>query len=131
MKLKNIRRKRPPMGTIHAEVTISNPSDSSRRWQGEFLIDSGATDTVVPGNRLREIGILVDETRRYKLADGRVHELGAGVARVEFMGGFAGVTVVFADDDVEPLLGATAMESLAIEINMQDETLRRLPSLQL
>lgn len=119
------------MGAILAKVTISNPSDRSRHWQGEFLIDSGAIDMVVPGSRLHEIGIPVAETRRYTMADGRISELDVGVAQVEFMGGFAGVTVVFADDSVRPLLGATAMESLGIEIDMRTEELRRLPAVQL
>ena len=119
------------MGAILAQVTISNPSDRDRRWEGEFLIDSGAIDTVAPGVHLREIGILVAETRRYTMADGRVSELDVGVAQVEFMGGHAGVTVVFADDNVRPLLGATAMESLGIEIDMRTEELRRLPAVQL
>ena len=119
------------MGAILAEVTITNPSDPDRNWQGEFLIDTGAIDTVVPGNRLREIGIAAVETRRYTLADGSVSELEVGGALVGLMDGFAGVTVVFADDNVQPLLGATAMESLGIEIDMTNETLRRLPAVQL
>ena len=119
------------MGAILSEVTISNPTDTSRSWQGEFLIDSGAIDTVVPSNRLREIGIQPEETRRYVMADGSVTELQIGGARVELLGGLAWVTVVFADDDVRPLLGATAMESLGIEIDMRDESLRRLPAVQL
>ena len=120
-----------PVGAILAEVTISNPADRSKRWQGEFLIDTGAIDSVAPAKRLREIGIQPEETRRYVLADGSVRELEVGLARIEFMGGVTGVAVVFADDDVRPLLGATAMESLGIEIDMRDETLRRLPAVQL
>ena len=119
------------MGAIVRTVVISNPADRSRRWQGEFLIDSGAIDTVVPGSRLREIGIEPEESRRYTMADGRVSALDVGGARVEFMGGRAWVTVVFADDQVRPLLGATAMESLGIEIDMRTEELRRLPAVQL
>ena len=119
------------MGSIYAEVTITNPADPSRHWQGEFLVDTGAVDTVVPGNRLREIGIAAVETRRYTLADGSFRDLDIGAALVGLMDGFAGVTVVFADDEVRPLLGATAMESLGIEIDMNSETLRRLPSVQL
>ncbi len=119
------------MGVILANVTISNPADRTRRWEGEFLIDTGAIDTVVPGRHLRAIGIQVLDTRRYAMADGRVSELDVGVATVEFMGGPAGVTVVFADDNVRPLLGATAMESLGIEIDMSTEQLRRLPAVHL
>ena len=62
------------MGAIYADVTISNPADRSRRWNGRFLIDSGAIDTVVPSKHLRDIGIPVDETRRYSMADGRVSQ---------------------------------------------------------
>ena len=119
------------MGAILANVTISNPSDRTRRWEGEFLIDSGAIDTVVPGRHLRTIGIQSEETRRYVMADGHVNEMGVGGARVELLGGRAWVTVVFADDNVRPLLGATAMESLGIEIDMRTEELRRLPAVQL
>ena len=119
------------MGAILANVTISNPSDRNRQWEGEFLIDSGAIDTVVPGSRLREIGIQPEETCRYVMADGHVNEMDVGGARVELLGGRAWVTVVFADDSVRPLLGATAMESLGIEIDMRTEELRRLPAVQL
>ena len=119
------------MGAILAEVTISNPADRSRRWQGEFLINSGAIDTVVAAQHLHAIGIEPEETQRYVMADGHESELSVGGARVEFMDGRAWVTVVFADEDVRPLLGATAMESLGIEIDMRDETLRRLPAVQL
>ena len=119
------------MGAILTEVTISNPTDASRSWTGEFLIDTGAIDTVVPASRLRAIGISPMETRRYIMADGRPSELEVGVARVGLLGGLAGVTVVFADDGVRPLLGATAMESLGIEIDMHDESLRRLPAVHL
>ena len=119
------------MGAILTNVVVSNPADPSRNWQGEFLVDSGAIDTVVPANRLQEIGIPIVEERQYTLADGQVIELGVGVAQIGLMGGIAGVTVVFADDGVRPLLGATAMESLGIEIDMRDETLRRLPAVQL
>ena len=118
------------MGAILTNVVVSNPADPSRNWQGEFLVDSGAIDTVVPAKELREIGIPIVEERQYTLADGQVIELGVGVAQIGLMGGIAGVTVVFADDGVR-LLGATAMESLGIEIDMRDETLRRLPAVQL
>ena len=119
------------MGAILANVAVSNPSDRARRWEGEFLVDSGAIDTVVPGSYLHAIGIQPEETRRYVMADGHVSEMEVGGARVELMGGRAWVTVVFADEGVRPLLGATAMESLGIEIDMRTEELRRLPAVQL
>jgi len=55
---------------VHVTVSISNPADSNRRWEGLFLVDTGAIDCYIPGNRLREIGIEPRGRRTYELADG-------------------------------------------------------------
>ncbi len=59
------------MGAIHVDVTISNFADRSRSWTGRFLVDTGATDTVIPRNQLDAIGITPERQRLYELADGR------------------------------------------------------------
>ena len=53
------------------------------------------------------------------------------VARVEFMGEVVGATVIFGDDDAEPLLGVTALESVGIEVDPQNQRLERLPTVRL
>ena len=47
------------------------------------------------------------------------------------MGEFVGGTVVFGEEDAEPLLGVTALESVGIEIDPHNQTLHRLPSTRL
>ncbi|MEX2119986.1 MAG: clan AA aspartic protease [Pirellulales bacterium] len=102
------------MGATHVTVAVVNPADPSRRWEGLFLVDTGAVDCYVPGNRLREIGLEPRGRRVYELADGREVALDIAVAQVEFMGEVVGATVIFGDDSAEPLLGATALASRSI-----------------
>ena len=52
-------------------------------------------------------------------------------AQVEFMGEFVGATIIFGDDDAEPLLGVTALESVGIEVDPRNQTLKRLPAVRL
>ena len=119
------------MGAIYVNVIIRNPADTKREWQGEFLVDTGATDCVVSKRQLEEIGLVPKDQRTYVLADGSEYHADVTVAEVELMGGIVGATVIMADADVEPLLGVTALESAGIEIDPRNETLRRLPAVRL
>src|SRR5438132_14103850 len=109
------------MRATHVTVAVSNPADPSRRWEGLFLVDTGAIDCYIPANRLREIGILPDGKRRHQLADGSEIALDIAVVKLEFMGEFVGATVIFGRDDAEPRLGVTALESVGIEVDPQNQ----------
>ena len=119
------------MGATHVTVAVCNPADTERRWEGLFLVDTGSIDCYVPGNRLREIGLKPEGKRTYELADGTETSLDVAVARIEFMGDLVGATVIFGQDDAEPLLGVTALESVGIEVDPQNQRLKRLPSVRL
>lgn len=58
------------MASVTANVIISNPADRNRRWEGQFLVDTGATDSLVPRQHLEAIGLKPEAQRRYLLADG-------------------------------------------------------------
>jgi clan AA aspartic protease len=119
------------MRATHVTVAVINPADPSRRWEGLFLVDTGAIDCYIPANRLREIGILPEGKRSYELADGSGLALEIAVAKLEFMGEMVGATVIFGRDDAEPLLGVTALESVGIEVDPQNQRLKRLPAVRL
>ena len=80
---------------------------------------------------MNEIGVVPDGQRRYILADGSEIRLDIAVARFEILGEIVGTTVMFGDDDAEPLLGVTALESLGIEVDPLNQRLRRLPAVRL
>ena len=81
------------------------------------MVDTGATDCLVPRRHLESIGLVPEGQRIYQLADGSELQMDIAVVRVELMGLFVGATVIFGDTDAEPLLGVTALESAGIEVD--------------
>jgi predicted aspartyl protease len=57
--------------------------------------------------------------------------LNVGVARIEFMGDVVGATVIFGEEDCEPILGVAALESAGIEVDPVSQRLKRLPAVRL
>lgn len=119
------------MGATRVTVAIRNPSDPDRVWEGLFLVDTGATDCLVPRRHLEAIGLLPEGQRRYGLADGSEIRLDIAGGKIEFMGETTWGTIVFGDENAEPLLGVTALESVGIEVDPRNQTLNRLPATRL
>ena len=119
------------MGATHVTVTIRNPADPERIWEALFLVDTGATDSLVPRKHLESIGLEPRGRRVYELADGSELVMHVTVAEIEFMGETVGGTVIYGDDDAEPLLGVTALESVGIEVDPVNQRLKRLPAVRL
>ena len=119
------------MGTVNADVVIRNPANRGRSWKGVFLVDTGATDSLVPRQHLEAIGLEPEGQRTYVLADGSEVEMDVAVARIELMGEIVGATVLFGDENTEPLLGVTALESLGIEVDPLNQQLKKLPAVRL
>ncbi len=119
------------MGATYVTVTIRNLAQPERTWDGLFLVDTGATDCLVPRQHLESIGIVPGGQRIYSLADGNDITMDIAAAQVEFMGEFVGATIIFGDDNAEPLLGVTALESVGIDVDPHNQTLKRLPSVRL
>ncbi len=119
------------MGATHVTVTIRNPAEPDRTWEGLFLVDTGATDCLVPKQHLEAIGLEPKGQRTYELANGAELKLDVTTADVEFMGEIVGGTIIFGDADAEPLLGVTALESVGIEVDPLNQRLKRLPAVRL
>ena len=119
------------MGLIYVPVTVRNPADTSRAWEGIFLVDTGAIDSLIPRPQLEAIGITPKGQREYVLADGSEASFDIATADMEIMGEIVGSTIVFAEADTEPLLGVTALESAGIEVDPRSQTLKKLPSVRL
>ena len=115
------------MGAIYTNVIIRNPADPDKSWEGRFLVDTGATESLVPAPCLEAIGLRPKTQRVYELADGSEIELGIAPGEIEFMGEIVGTTLVFGAADAEPLLGVTALESTAVEIDPRNQKLKKLP----
>ena len=119
------------MGATHVTVRITNPAEPERFWEGLFLVDTGATDSLVPRPHLEAIGLEPKGRRGYQLADGSDLVLDVTTADIEFMGEIVGGTIIFGEADAEPLLGVTALESVGIEVDPLNQRLKRLPAVRL
>jgi clan AA aspartic protease len=105
--------------------------DGDRAYEAVFLVDTGATDSMVPGPALEDIGLKKEGKMAYELANGEVKEYPYGLARIEFMGEITAGRVIFGDPGCEPLLGVTALESVGIMVDPANKTLKRLPAIPL
>ena len=119
------------MGLTYVTVALTRPGASDGRYEAVFLVDTGATDTMAPASQLMRIGIEPVGKMTYELANGALHEYPFGLARIEFMGEITAGRVIFGPDDVEPILVATALESVGITIDPTTRTLKRLPAIPL
>jgi len=119
------------MGMTHVTVVVRNPADPDRIWEGSFLVDTGAVDSLVPAKHLKQLGFSPKGKRTYELADGSEVKLDITIGELEFMGDIVGSTLIFGDDDAEPILGATALESVGIEVDPRSQRLKRLPATRL
>jgi clan AA aspartic protease len=119
------------MGLVYTAAKIKGTGARYSTYEAQFLVGTGATDTLVPAQELKKIGLRAVGKMAYELADGTVRELDFGLAQIEFMGEVTAGRVVFGPEGSEPLLGVTAVESVGIVIDPANKTLRRLPAIPL
>jgi clan AA aspartic protease len=119
-----------PMGMTYVTVSL-NAAGHRKKYQTNFLVDTGATDTLAPAEQLRKIGIKPVGRMAYEMADGSLEAFEFGLAEITFMGEITAGRVIFGPDGVEPLLGVTALESVGIVVDATNRTLKRLPAIPL
>ena len=119
------------MGLTHVTVALKGLGTSAGTYEADFLVDTGATDCLAPAGKLRQIKVQPVGTMVYELADGTKHEYAFGLVEIRFMGEITAGRVIFGPDDVEPVLGVTALESVGITIDPASRTLKRLPAIPL
>jgi clan AA aspartic protease len=119
------------MGLMHVTVALKGLGTSAGTYEADFLVDTGATDCLAPAGKLKHIEVQPVGKMIYELADGTKHEYAFGLVEIRFMGEITAGRVVFGPDDVEPVLGVTALESVGITIDPANRTLKRLPAIPL
>jgi clan AA aspartic protease len=119
------------MGLTKVTTKLSSLQTPAGNYECVFLVDTGATDSMVPAPELDRIGVRREGRMAYELADGSVREYPFGLVRIEFMGEVTAGRVIFGDADCEPLLGVTALESVGIMVDPATKTLKRLPAVPL
>ena len=86
------------------------------------LVDTGATNSMLPASLLYDLGIEPVETRIARVADGRRVELQTAWARFSIQGRNAVARVAYGPEG-EYLMGATTLEDLGMVVDPVDKRL--------
>ena len=105
------------MGEVRVPVRIANLNDPDSYWEADFLVDSGATLSVVPVDILNEIGVEARRVGRFYLADESSIVRRVGTATFTVAGETEDASVIFGDEGIEPILGLTILEALGLLID--------------
>ena len=102
----------------------------SREPEGPFrdvrlLVDTGATDSIIPRDILMAVGIPILRAEEFELADGRMIPRQVGGAYLTFSDRTAPTLVVFGEPGDTPVLGVMALEELGLEINSRSGEVRK------
>ena len=104
------------MGTFSVPIQVA-ASPSARYVSMDALVDTGATYSMIPSDVLTELGVAVEETRSFEIADGSEAEFQSGEASIRVEGKRVTAVVVFAPEGTAPLLGATTLEMASLGVD--------------
>ena len=117
------------MGITSAILKVREHRKSEKTAEVNFLIDSGAVYSLVPGKILDQLDIEPYKEMNFSLADGSTLKRKACSAYFEFEGEGGPAPVVYGEEGDEPLLGSTTLESLGLVLNPFTRTLHPMKML--
>ena len=109
------------MGITYVEGKVTGPSGKSKNVK--FLVDSGATYSLLPKSVWTEIGLEPKRKLSFTLADGTDIERSVSEAHVSFTQGEAHTPVILGEESDEALLGVVTLEVLGLVFNPFERTL--------
>jgi clan AA aspartic protease len=121
----NSRHYHVSMGLTHVTTTVRKLAGRGKGFAAEFLVDTGAVDSLAPAKALRKAGIKPEGKNVYELADGSPVELEYGFARISLLGQETVTPIIFGPDGSEPILGVLALEGLGISVDPKTRSLKR------
>lgn len=112
------------MGLTHIDGRVrgSNGQEEPVR----FLVDSGASQTVLPTVTWRALGLAPRSTETFELADGSTVQRGVAEAYLTLPQGAVTTQVVLGEPGDEPLLGALTLEQLGLVLDPLRRELRKM-----
>ena len=111
------------MGITNAILRVREHRKSEKFADVEFLVDSGAVYSLVPGKILDELGIEPYKEMSFSLADGTTVKRKINSGYFEFEGEGGPAPIVYGEDGDTALLGAITLESIGLVLNPFTRTL--------
>ena len=104
-------------GITTVKLKISNPLDPKKYIEDKFLVDSGASLTVLPSSIVNKLGLKPVYEKEFFLADGKVIKRKVGGALVSFKGISLPSPVVLGEKGDSKLLGALTLEAMGLALD--------------
>ncbi len=95
----------------------------------DLIVDTGSVYTWIPGRLLERLGVAKAERVTFTTIEGRRVRRTVGEAVVEYDGAARHCVVVFGRPGDASVLGVTALENLALEVDPATKQLRRSKAL--
>jgi clan AA aspartic protease len=112
------------MGLTFIEGQVTSPSGQSR--QVNFLVDSGASYTLLPHDVWQQLGLEPKRTLTFTLADGTPIERHVSECHIALAGEEGHTPVVLGEPGDEPLLGVVTLEILGLVLDPFKRTLQAM-----
>jgi clan AA aspartic protease len=103
------------MGLTYVEEVVAGPSGKSAPVR--FLVDSGATYTLLPHAVCQELGLRPKRSHTFVLADGTRVERNISECHITLEQGDGHTPVIMGEEGDEALLGAVTLEILGLILN--------------
>jgi clan AA aspartic protease len=113
------------MGLTHVVVKIGSLR-SDDFYDANFLVDTGAVESMAPASELKRVGIKPVGKRTYELASGELRDYEYGLAQLRFMDEITSTDIIFGPENAEPILGVLALEGAGFIVDPKSQTLRKL-----
>ncbi len=109
------------MGVTYVKGTLTG--SNGQKETVEFLVDSGATYTLVPDGVWQKLGLLPKRKVRFTLADGTRVDRSVSECHLALSEGDGHTPVILGDPGDEPLLGVVTLEILGLVLDPFKRTL--------
>jgi predicted aspartyl protease len=106
---------RSPMGITYLEGTVIGPSGALASVN--FLVDSGATYTVLPVEVWRAIGLAPRRSIELRLADGTANERKVSECQIRLPLGEGHTPVILGEQNDKAVLGVVTLDVLGFVLN--------------
>ena len=110
------------MGLTFIEGTVSG--STNKKASVRFLVDSGATYTLLSKDDWKTIGLEPSRSLSFSLADGTIIERNISECFISLPQGEGHTPVILGEEGDEPLLGVVTLEILGLTLNPFNRTLQ-------
>ena len=110
------------MGEFHWPVGVWS-TDRERMESVDALVDTGASYSLFPRSMLERLGIAILERYGFEMADRSIVEYDVGEALLRVNSRERTTSVMFGDDDDQPLIGANALQEFLLLVDPVAEEL--------